>query len=183
MATIVNPDDFVGEINIANTDETAVIARVNWFIAKYEAKFLEEYLGEELSTAFLEGLAADPIEEKWATLRDKLKPAIADYIYYFYSNDSITYTSGQGDKKPQSENATNASSWSKMVRAWNEMVKYNFKNAKFIRLHPDDYPDFKNEGCDYFAFYINGWFYYDRFYECYGYEAHELYRFKNSLGL
>lgn len=178
---IITPDDYQGEINIANTDEASVISNVNWFIDEYEPIYLGLLLGDTLASELIAGLAADPVLPIWSDLAAKLKPALLRYVYWFYQNDKIVYSSGQGSKKPNSENAANATSWGKMTTQWNKMAKLNFEISRFIR-NSGDYPDFAQVE-DYVPFYVNGWFDVNYYYYCFNRKPNPIYCFKNSMDI
>jgi hypothetical protein len=63
---------FIGELNIPNANGTAnnnaVPALTDWFIEKYEEKFLKELLGHELYKALKAGMLEDPVPQKWTDL-------------------------------------------------------------------------------------------------------------------
>lgn len=59
---------FVGDLNIPNTNTTAIGELVDWFIEKYEEKFLQGVLGYSLYKAFKAGMQEDPVPQKWTDL-------------------------------------------------------------------------------------------------------------------
>lgn len=130
--SIVIPADFIGEQNIPNTDELPTSNKVQWFIDEYEPQLLEVLFGSVLYAEYLAGILLDPIDQKWLDLQAKAKRSIVCYVYFYYMADNITYNSGVGNVKPAAENAVNAQSWDKMVKAWNTMVDKNKKVREFI---------------------------------------------------
>lgn len=54
--SFIDTSYFVGELNIPNTDQAAVLQRLTWFIAKYEPEFLRKLMGYPLYKAFLAGI-------------------------------------------------------------------------------------------------------------------------------
>lgn len=130
--SLVTPADFIGEQNIPNTDEETTAGKLQWFIDEYEPQLLEVLLGSVLYADYLAGVLIDPLPQKWADLQQMVKRPIVCYVYYYFMNDNITYTSGQGASKPKSENAVGVQSWDKMVKAWNTMVNKNKKVREFI---------------------------------------------------
>lgn len=136
---IITSTVFIGEISIANRDQPAVQSAIAIFIAKYEPKFLKQLMGETMYADYLLGIAEDPIPEKWVTLQNLCKPALASYVYYWYIRDQVSQTVGMGQVKPAGENGTIVTPMYKMVRAWNEMVDEVHEIAKYIHAHPDDY--------------------------------------------
>lgn len=54
--SFIDASYFVGELNIPNTDQPAVLQRLTWFIEKYEPQFLLKLMGYPLYKAFLAGI-------------------------------------------------------------------------------------------------------------------------------
>lgn len=180
MATIASPIDFTGEVNIPNSDDayTGVQATVQSLIDEYEPQLLTELLGEELYTEFKAGLLIDPIPEKWVTLRDKVKPMILKYVYFYYLEANIVQTTGIGAQATTSEAGNRASAWGKQVKEWNKMVRAAHELVKFL-TNNDDYPDYTPP-----LYYDFEWVWgADYWLGCYGYKVPEIYTFKNSLGI
>lgn len=140
--TIVQPSDFIGEIQIANKTQSDVSADLAYFIAKYQAKFLKELLGESFFALFDTGMNADPQEARFVTLAQQLTSACADYIFYYYQRDQVTQTVGVGNVQTKAANAVVTSGGKKLSRAWNEMVGYVYGVIKFITDNPDIYPEY-----------------------------------------
>lgn len=164
MASIIQPSDFKGENLIP--DMNIVAQNVQSFIDKYEPIFLRKLLGAEL----YDQLIVTPITQRFTTLLPYLKPAIVDYVYWFYQSYQNTQTFGSGEGKSQKQNATNASVYPKMVRSWNEMVDLNRETNKFLRDNATTYPEYT----------IVIPLYWEYWHEC---DRPEIYRYKNSLGL
>lgn len=126
MSTIITPFDFIGENAIAQVQiVTAVEENLQWFINKYEPKFLKILLGDDLYQEFITGLAVLPTpDQKWLDLRDNtdIKPMLIDYIYYWYTKNDVTHTTGTAEVMAKNENSTITNRADKMARAWNEMV-------------------------------------------------------------
>jgi len=125
--------------------------------------------------------------EQWYKLYTlpSLKPAIVDYVYWFYLEDQVIQNLGTGAGQTKKQLAVTASPYPKMVRAWNEMVEYNKKTNKFLKDNEADYPDYASVN-------LPGWYFYNGFYPffdwnwyswygCYGLPT--IYRIKNSLGI
>lgn len=164
MASIIQPSDFKGENLIP--DMNIVAQNVQSFIDKYEPIFLRKLLGAELYTAYV----ADPSEVRFTDLLPYVKLAIVDYVYWQYQQFQNTQTFGAGEGKSQKQNATNASVYPKMVRAWNEMVDYNRETNKYLKDNAATYPEYT----------IVVPMYWEYWHEC---DRPEIYRYKNSLGL
>lgn len=174
---IASASDFVEELSIPNRGQAATAESINWYIAKYEPKFLEMLLGVGLVLSLnsgLTGLPSVPIasdtdsafymksgndllkvsaekfgvagaggytlavsevvdsglavsdnvigdNSKWLLLRDKIKPALLSYIYWYYRRGNASNFTGNGETVPFAENSTIISPQDKMVRVWNEM--------------------------------------------------------------
>lgn len=58
--SFIDASYFVWEINIPNTDETAVAERLTLFISKYEPLFLQKLFGYPLYKAFVAGMTVTP---------------------------------------------------------------------------------------------------------------------------
>lgn len=59
---------FIGDLNIPNTSDAAVGSLLDWFIEKYEEKFLNDVLGYDLHKAFKAGMLEVTIPQKWTDL-------------------------------------------------------------------------------------------------------------------
>jgi len=241
--TLVQPSDFVGEIQIANKDQEDVSADLNGFIAKYEPDFLKQLFGLAFYNVFIAGIAlldetsyfdlsftnstgftidwqndipegqtetfaqlfgnspnpfvyfgtgnpftpgGQPFEiygtanvtnsivfdfgapqsgyirfeasgivgeslpvstgNRWTDLiaNTPLINAEADFIYYWYIRDQVTQTVGIGNVKTVGQNAVNVGAMSgrKLIRAWNEMVKYVYEIIRYIMDNSDIYPEY-----------------------------------------
>lgn len=166
--SIIVPSDFKGENTIAQVGGTVggVSSTVQWYIDKYEPKFLKELLGTDLYNEFIAGLQEDPIPEKWVELRDEtdLKQMIIDYVYYYYMQNQATSTAGMSEVKGKTDNATPVNNVTKMIRAWNEMVEM----ARLFDLSTETYPSWNRV-------------YWRHWWRGCGWHLPEIYEFKNSL--
>jgi hypothetical protein len=166
--SIIVPNDYSGgEQAIAQLSNSGVRENVQAFIDEYEPIFLKELLGTALANEFIAGLAVEPIDPKWLSLRDEtdLKPALKSYIYFYYMENLTTTTAGTSEVKTANENSNPASNWDKNVKAWNKMVKI----TRVFDLSTDDYPDYVRP---YWGFYSYWWP------QC---PIKEIYYYKNSL--
>lgn len=159
--SLIDATFFIGELNIAQTDQIAVMENLDVFIAKYEKKFLNLLLGETLYAEFVAGLEVDPIAQKWTDLKNKLvndgdkTSPIANYIYYHYSENNATKTTGVSEVVAVAENASYTTPIHKMMRAWNEMVLEVIDIEDWLRENIAIYPDlidysfrYLSYGCD-----------------------------------
>ena len=121
---LIDATIFVGEINVPNIDSPGVSENLNYFINKYEKKFLTILFGsfvyDKLSVELAkEEGSRDPI---FASLINKVdKQSVANFVYKFYMDDQAVLTAGIGVVKPKAENSEKVSSHRKVIRAWNEM--------------------------------------------------------------
>jgi hypothetical protein len=138
---IINVTFFKSEIALPQLSSPAVQENVNRYINTYEPAFLNEVLGYEFATAFVDGLAEDPVLQKWTDLKDGalfiepstnqqtkwpgISNSIAYYVYYHLRKDDSVTTTSAGDSVSRAENASMVSSARKMTIAWNQMVKWN----------------------------------------------------------
>lgn len=138
---IIDATYFIGEINIAQLGQPEVLESVNRFIAKYEKKFMREFFGYELSEKiYLENeTPTDPDialilngaivticgkTYEWLGLKnaEKISP-IANYVFFYYTEDLLTNQSGIGQTFNRAENADVVSPDSKLAFVWNEMIE------------------------------------------------------------
>lgn len=168
--SILTPDSFNGgEQKVPNLSNEGVRESLQDAIDKYEARFLKELLGATLAKQFTDGLADDPIDPKWIALRDEtdLKEMLLYYVWFYYTQYQITFNSGTSEVKSKNENSVPASSYPKMVYAWNQMVSL----ARLFDLDTQVYPDYVRPY----------WRRYEIWFELCEYS--EIYYFKNRYGL
>lgn len=167
---LIDASYFEADLSIGQITDQAVAAAMNLFIAKYEEDFLTSLFGYPLYKAFQAGIAADPIEDKWASIKSgkeytyngnlkkyrgilmtsgslKRSP-IANYVYFKYQKDNASFTTGSGERKPKSAVSINVSPGIKMIRAWNEMVKWNREFIEFMEYSYGAYPEYDNYPMD-----------------------------------
>lgn len=139
--SIISASDFSeGRASIPNWSDPVTAANIDQFVTDYEPELLTLLLGADLYAQLLSGLALDPIPAKWVALRDKVKPSIIPYVYWYYRRDAISSFAGVGGEViPSNENATLGSPVIKMIDRWNEMVKNNHEVATFIGANTADY--------------------------------------------
>jgi hypothetical protein len=121
------------EREIPNADKPEVNEAIDYFIEKYEPRFLSDLLGD-IYDDYTTGLNVIPIDAKWTALKamPELKNAIANYVYYWYMRNKATETTGIGEVTNKAENARRVSGADKMAKAWNEMVEDVWKVARFL---------------------------------------------------
>ena len=161
MANIISPSFFVANINIPNSGDASIASTINWFIQKYETRFLQNALGYPLYKAYLATPSAARFQDilngkeytdwngrttKWdglvINLSDTQKTSpIANYVYYWYTRNNITQSTGVAEVIASSENATTVSPRKKMASAWNEMRTQVIILVEFIEQNPTVYPE------------------------------------------
>jgi len=128
---LIDSSYFVGEYEITNITGSAPVvagnvAKLNAFIAKYEPEYLTALLGTTLYDEFKAGLLVDPIDDKWTALQTKLRSntGITAYVWNRYWTVEETKTSSLGQLLSKAENAQVVSSNTKLVRSWNDSMKW-----------------------------------------------------------
>lgn len=125
-------------VDIGVSIEYPVLADLQLMIDEKEPEVLTKLLGYSLYKAFTEGLAEDPIDQRWIKLKDGaeytdqrgnlqkylgIKPIITRFVYYWNIRQKETNTTGIGESKNTAENAVRSNSSQKQATAWNDMVK------------------------------------------------------------
>jgi hypothetical protein len=144
---ILNPSYFEGELTIAQAvSEFAETTALQWFINKYEPVFYRAVIGEKLYRQMIDGTgdADNDSEEslKWLELADKTAPLAAMFVYYFYTKNNNTQTTGTGEFASLSESGERKSPWTKRMDVWNEMVDSIEGVTQWICDSENDYQDF-----------------------------------------
>jgi len=143
---IINKTYFFGELDIANTNNIHVEARLNSFIEKYEPKFLALLFGETMYSQLTAQLLLTPINANWSSLRDKVKGLLAMYVWYYYSRDQASKTTAAGEVAPSVENGVRVSVMDKQVKVWNEMVEGIAVLYDYLDLNEAIYVDWVSYG-------------------------------------
>lgn len=142
MATIINRDYFIRDISIPGTNRLTGGASIDSSIEYYEPLALIDVLGYELYQSLLDNptdqrivdiiqgkvfqfeFNGKTVTRKYQGLsNDQYNSLIAYYVYFFHQRNLVTQTSNVGEKKAKAQNANNASSYDKLMRAWNNFVK------------------------------------------------------------
>lgn len=186
MPTIISPADFTVDNSLPNISLQG--NDIQAYINKYEPKFLAELMGTDLYAAYV----GHDTDARFVTLLalPGFKPAIVDYVYWFYlkkQNEPIMNT-GAGQSKQK--NAVRVSPYPSMVAAWNEMVKFNKATNKYLKDNATTYPEYNQILLPYWFFCWTigyGWWYPGFDWGWYNYcgwqELPDIYRIKNSLGI
>lgn len=134
-----------GEIGAVLT-QTVGEQTLEWFIARYEEKFLVKLLGMPLYGAWVQGLVAQPPVQIWVDLKSRifrtvggitLSPA-ANYVYWFAMQQVVSDTTATGEKRQKGTFTDNVSPARKMASAWNEMVADVNHIREWIYIHRED---------------------------------------------
>lgn len=150
---VIDTSYFVSELLIPNISGTHAVvtenvAKLNKLITKYEKSYLRKLLGDTLYDVFITDLTAS---ESWAVdLRDQMRDTvnkvspIANYVFYFWMKDSLTYTTSGGTIEQKSENGTQATAMRKMMDAWNDMVDLNDDLVDYMNDNYSSFPETPN---------------------------------------
>jgi len=170
MATI-DATYFFAELTIAQKSENA--NSLTMFINEHEEKLLADLLGYELHKNYKAGIGAGSPAAKWLAIRDGLeytnrqnhltkwrglifadgssgsgqakKSLIANYVYWHWLQDNVSVTTASGEKGAKVNTiAVDLDPVNKQVRAWNQMVAWNWELVEFLLTKADDYPEFQN---------------------------------------
>lgn len=167
MANTIDTTFFFGNVLIPQNSDVAVAGSLQLFIDNKEPELLTMLLGYELYKAYAAGIVAGSPLQKWLDLRDgkeytnrqgyltkwrglkftdtaSKKSLIANYVYCAWMENEISITTGTGEKVAANQNAVNVSSVQKVVRAWNEMVKWNWELIEFLLSNESDYTEYTN---------------------------------------
>lgn len=139
---------FQGELSIPNLifvepgGVGTMIEAVNeqsfdWYLGKYEVKFMNELLGSEMYSRMM-----TEIEDgnAWSKLRNKIyvhtgsgnySPA-ANYVYFYSTRNMQTQTSPQGEVRGRKDYSSVVSANPKLVKVWNDMVDMITDIRKYI---------------------------------------------------
>ena len=154
---------FYQELSIAQISQPEVAASLTAIIDFRENELLTRLMGYELKKAYDTGILANSqifkdIRDgkeytdssgrltKWVglafTVGTSKKSLIANYVYYWYMRDNYTFTTGGSEKKSPAVDSVSIDA--KLVRAWNEMVAWNFALHNFLIDNADIYPEYEN---------------------------------------
>jgi hypothetical protein len=165
MANLIDHTYFFRERTIAQISEQSVSENVDAFIARYEPEIMTWLLGAALYSDFKAGLAAaPPTADKWVKLRDGVASyvdahghsqayfgivdtvqkisLIADYVYFKLMSDTVTFSTGTGEKTADAENASPAPVRDKQIRAWNDMVDRCRGVRNYLIANPTVYDNY-----------------------------------------
>lgn len=119
---------------------------LDWYIEKYEKRYLNELLGENLYLKMIDGINRQE-DNEWSRLKDRIfqetdygkySPA-ADYVYFYAVREMQTQTSSKGEVRGRQDHASVVSVYDKLVRVWNDMVDMSQDIREYIRLNENLY--------------------------------------------
>lgn len=158
---------FTGYISVAGLASVGVSNQIesdlNVLIQKFEKHYLQTFFGAEMYLAYVDetdtgtnivagsrwdslinglenGLDAGGRLVLWeGILRTSPKESLlADYIYCKYLESKLTDSSISGEVVSVAENSQNASPLTKMVNAWNNMVKCGWQMHTFLMNYKEN---------------------------------------------
>lgn len=150
-------------VNIPNTDAPDVRSRLTNLITEREPELLERLLGYALAEAFKTGIAAQTPVQKWIDLRDgkvytingktvKWKglntvtpkdSIIANYVWYWWSRNNATNSTGIGETSNKADNATRVSPAPKQSVVWSRIRNWSVDLYVFLENNQTDYPEWE----------------------------------------
>ncbi len=131
-----------GEIGYTLT-QTVGENTLEYFIEKYEERFLIELLGDRLYEAWKEGVNAETPAQIWLDLKNRiykvmpkvsLSPA-ANYVYFYAMRSSASDTTITGEVRQKGTFTENRTPLGKMVTAWNDMIDEVRRIREWIFIH------------------------------------------------
>jgi len=104
-----------------------------------EQRFIDLRNGKEYT-------ASDGILRKWKGLifteNTAKRSLIANFVYFYYTKNEASVSTGTGEKTANAQNSSNASPRRKMCNAWNKMVLMNEELHHFLYHNQATYPEF-----------------------------------------
>lgn len=168
MANLIDTSFFYGKLLIAQSTEPSVALSITKAIDIFEPEFMLKLLGYELYKVFKAELTPS-ISDRMKGLRDGAeyqnrygildrwkglkftdgsgnRSPIANFVYYWYTRNNATKTTGTGEKNVGSKNSTNSDSVNKQCSAWNEMATWCNELWEFLYVNQDIYPEYFRNG-------------------------------------
>lgn len=160
--SLIDHTYFHSSINIPNIDKPAISEALTMFINEYEQDLLLSLLGLRLYNAYLatptdarfidlvNGVVYSAPEgsKKWKGLKMALAGSnysiIAYYIYFLWTRNEATDTTGVGEVVNTTSNAKRVSPVDKQVFAWNKMVRWACELYDFLEAKQSVYPEWNN---------------------------------------
>lgn len=167
MASIIDHTYFKGDLNFPDiAPGKPQNDNLDWHINIYESEYLTEILGLTLYKEF-NGELPNPSTQKYQHLLGgvsftqqngvgnfwcgfkgerigenyKFSP-IANYVYWQRMRQRSVQTVGVGNVIAETENSRVVTPIHKMVRAWNQMVKWNWILHEYMTVNKDSFPTY-----------------------------------------
>jgi hypothetical protein len=161
---VIDSTYFYNLIHIPSLGNTVNAASFADYLTQYEKESIERLLGYELAKEVLAyttgtGRISDIVNGKEFTVNSRLykwiglkntekKSIIANYVYYKYMEDNASQNFVVGNSIPQAENSERVNPVSKMVLAYNNMLKMVDVLYLFLEENAIIYPEFKRSDID-----------------------------------
>lgn len=158
--SIVDYTYFVADISIGQRSQSEVREDLQRMINIYEDQLLTLLFGLKMKNEFILGLTQDPIDPKWAALKDGIiyndgksqwmgfanankLSMIANYVYFYYTRKEVLQATGTGAVVPTNENSIVVNPLYKQVKAWNQMIDWICELDAYLKANKTLYPDYK----------------------------------------
>jgi hypothetical protein len=160
---LIDKTYFVGELNIPDTSNAAVVERLDFFIAKYEEQLLRSLLGDALYEAYKAGIEVTPTPAtKWTDLQDgktyqntdgktfrwmgfkksdTKQSMIANYVFYWWLRDKASTTTAVGEVALNTDGGVRISPAVRMSQSWNEMAGMVNSLLLFLTVNKETYTE------------------------------------------
>lgn len=132
-------------VGMAIADQITGEKNLEYFVKKYEVRYLQEALGCELTKAFITGIESG--DEFWNDLYAhlyfeemgiKFSPA-ANYVYFHIMRDNRVQNTMFGLVRQQSDRSKVVEDGDKLILIWNDMVHQTMVAHDFLRSNWDKY--------------------------------------------
>jgi hypothetical protein len=139
--------DFMAAFNASNTAPSIPLA-AQWDAILNGIEFTDQHQVLRKWTGLLGSTENGEIELS----------VIAQYVYYHFIRQQMSFTTGNGEVKNTLENATNVTASRKLIAVWNDMVESTANLITYLYLNPVTYPEYVNYRLPYdFRSTINDW--------------------------
>ena len=130
-------------------------ASLQKYINLFEPKYLKRLLGDDLSAAFITGMAATTPDARWTALKsviydttEKTSP-IANMVWFEWLRDHQTVTTASGMKQVGGSDSVSAVNTQMIVRIQNDAVD-DFQDVyDWLEANEDTYPEWEHGAFDF----------------------------------
>lgn len=130
---MITRDSFIGEYNIGQKSSVAVQESLDWFIGKYTKDYLIRAFGNTFYDYFNENADTDGnLDDFKELLYDDYESPLVAYIFYWYTRNESSKSSGIGQVKPKALNSDRTPEAYKAVSAWNNCVEYTLRIRHYL---------------------------------------------------